>query len=173
MKKLGVLLALALSSCAYSVESERKYVATANPMELCIATTNREGYRKHLPRAAKAEIMRREIKCDWAAVEMVKSQRAAAQAASFNQLNSTIQLMNSTWGWKPYPSANTGFSNTQGSSGSLFGTTIAPSGAITRSGAGYLQKSTVNGGVKTCWYRNGNVTTPIDIAVYQMCPQNN
>jgi hypothetical protein len=174
MKRTMILATLALSACSVSLEDERRYIATANPMEICIASTSRDSYREHLPRVAKAEIMRRGIECDWAAVEMVKAQQAAARASSLSNLNSTIQLMNDTWGWKPYPSANTGFNNSLGGSNApLFGTSISPSGAITRSGAGYLEKSTVRGDTKTCWYRKGNVTTPIDIAVYQMCPQNN
>jgi len=175
MKRTMILATLALSACSVSLEDERRYIATANPMEICIASTvPPTSYQPHRARVAKAEMMRRGIECDWAAVEMVKAQRAAARAANFSQLNSTIQLMNDTWGWKPYPSANTGFNNSLGGSNApLFGTSISPSGAITRSGAGYLEKSTVRGDTKTCWYRKGNVTTPIDIAVYQMCPQNN
>jgi hypothetical protein len=175
MKRTMILATLALSACSVSLEDERRYIATANPMEICIASTvPPTSYQPHRASVAKAEIMRRGIECDWAAVEMVKAQRAAADAASLSNLNSTLQLMNDTWGWKPYPSANTGFNNSLGGSNtSLFGTSISPSGAITRSGAGYLETYTTKGDTKTCWYRKGNVRTPIDIAVYQMCPQNN
>ena len=163
-----MVVCLLFASCTpRTLYEEKVSMSNMNPIELCIETGVKgdyTGWGQNRAAAAKQLIREQGITCDWAAVEMIKQQRDAAMMA---QTPAIMQMLNQNVGYQPVQVAP------QPNYNAFTGTTVSPSGAITHQGLGFLSRQTTSGQYRQCYYRNGNVETPVTIALSQICPQKN